>query len=674
MSKANKWLRILLTALALTGWLAMGGMASAAEERPLLRVALPVGIPPYQFMEDGELVGMHIDLLNSIAKERGLELEYLIHPSAADCLAALDTGQADLVLGVHSGAISGYETRLTQETASSSICMVARNSVLSHLANSRPNTRHNAAFEQKTIRYSHMQHIGAPLYVVKSNQQAVFESLISGETDIAYGVKSSMLYQLQMWGLQDDYTLVYEYMAPIQYTMVVQEGDRELMGLLNSGLQQLEATGAYDRISDRWIVTKERLYPNALYEFFHRYGQPIMLGVGVLALGVLTMLWLNHHLKKQVAQKTAELRRANAELEQRIIQSQNETRLLSQIIESSPSGIVFFDKEFHITVLNKNASRLAGRVSLPAGHYLLALQPYRDLLKGRIEQVFEHAAKFQGEVLTRKTEGGERSYRFSILPFYDLSEMSGAVLTVDDITEEMRFTENMMEVEKNRILNQMMAGMAHEIRNPLMAIKTLAQLIRHRGGDAEFQRSFSAIVPEEVDRIDRLMDNLLRYARPGKLSKESVPVAELVNSCLLLLTASTRPQRMRIKVDIPEDMMILASPDQIRQVVINLILNALDAISERLEQEPDTEFEPLLSIEGWESGDYGYLRITDQGVGMTGEEIRRASEPFFSTKSTGSGLGLALSSRYMDENGGEITIDSQKHRYTAITLKLRRTP
>ena len=177
--------------------------------KPKLRVAFEKNLPPYQFVnDDGHSDGMHIELLNYIAKRNNFEIEYLPTNTRTEALDKLNQGKADIVLGEIMDKTSKYFNQFTNEISSSSICLIAPNSIASYLSSGQKTIKYSISYEYGTTDYSFVSFLNASHYKAVGNQQEVFNTHINGITDAMVGVKGSLLYQLKQAGLEDYYSII----------------------------------------------------------------------------------------------------------------------------------------------------------------------------------------------------------------------------------------------------------------------------------------------------------------------------------------------------------------------------------------------------------------------------------------------------------------------------------
>jgi len=204
-------------------------------------------------------------------------------------------------------------------------------------------------------------------------------------------------------------------------------------------------------------------------------------------------------------------------------------------------------------------------------------------------------------------------------------------------------------------LGTLTAGLAHEIRNPLVAIKTLTQLLPDRLEDEEFRDQFLKIAAGEVDRISSLVNELLDFARPSDPKLEFEDINTILDGMILLVSTETKKRQIDILRSYASDLPhVQIDREQIKQVFLNVLLNAIQATSQNGKITVKTRSfikpggEPYIQVE-----------CTDTGCGIPPEHIEEIFNPFFTTKSTGSGLGLSISHQIIQEHRGYIDVESQ---------------
>jgi two-component system NtrC family sensor kinase len=207
-------------------------------------------------------------------------------------------------------------------------------------------------------------------------------------------------------------------------------------------------------------------------------------------------------------------------------------------------------------------------------------------------------------------------------------------------------------------LGLLTAGLAHEIRNPLVAIRTFTQLLPERYNDAEFREGFQGLALKEVDRICGLINDLLSFARPSRPNVAEENMNDVVEGIARILETEAKEKNVEITRDFGLNLpKVWIDREQMKQVFMNLILNAIQAM-----REGGSIFITTRLISGGEAGNSGQfiqVEIRDTGVGIPAENLDRIFDPFFTSKDEGSGLGLSISHQIVQEHGGYVTVESK---------------
>jgi two-component system sensor histidine kinase HydH len=213
------------------------------------------------------------------------------------------------------------------------------------------------------------------------------------------------------------------------------------------------------------------------------------------------------------------------------------------------------------------------------------------------------------------------------------------------------------------VLGQMAAGLAHEVKNPLGAIKGAAQLLGDPGDQQRLgptEMEFVGIILEEVERLDRVVGSVLDYARPSKGELGAVDLNAVVRRTVTVL-ASDRAEECEIVTELSDDLpRVRADAEQLRQVLINLVRNAVQAMGGQGTVRVRTAIHARApsAIASAPAGEWVEVSVRDAGPGIAPAVLRNLFVPFFTTKDRGTGLGLAISQRMVEEMGGRIEVAS----------------
>jgi signal transduction histidine kinase len=220
--------------------------------------------------------------------------------------------------------------------------------------------------------------------------------------------------------------------------------------------------------------------------------------------------------------------------------------------------------------------------------------------------------------------------------------------------------------ERLSAIGTLAAGLAHEIRNPLVSIRTFTQLLPERLDDEEFRSRFLDLTLAEVDRICALVNELLSFARPTPAMLEPVDLAGCVERLCLLLASQARNRGVTLELAgaMDRDAVVLADEDQLKQVVMNVVLNAVQACVEGGRVRVSCYATETVD------GRMGCVEVVDDGCGIAAQDLGRVFDPFYTTRSEGTGLGLAVAHRIVSSHGGTIDVSSRPGRGSTFVIRL----
>jgi signal transduction histidine kinase len=231
------------------------------------------------------------------------------------------------------------------------------------------------------------------------------------------------------------------------------------------------------------------------------------------------------------------------------------------------------------------------------------------------------------------------------------------------VTEERRAIEG----RHARALEALTASMAHEIRSPITAAKSLAQQIAE-DPTATANAEYAGVVVTELARVERSVSHLLRYTREEPLVLRETTLADVVESALETLRSRIESSTVRVEPTIEGSLRVLADPDKLRRVVINLVTNALEALANSGFPAPRIDLTSGESSSGHEL----WLRVRDNGPGIEAERLDKIFDPFHTSKVAGTGLGLAITRKLVEAHGGTIEVHSTLGAGTSFVVTLPR--
>ncbi len=335
------------------------------------------------------------------------------------------------------------------------------------------------------------------------------------------------------------------------------------------------------------------------------------------------------------------LHRARKSLEERDAVLSDLKAFNEYIIESMPSGIFTTDLKKKIITFNTAAQEIT-KVSQreAAGRTPDEIFPF-------IRNLEENADRCEGEI-DREGEVFPVGMRLSSLKD-SAGESIGLIGVFQDLTELKAMEAEVKRKEKWAFIGELSASIAHELRNPLASLKASVEILRENKVSEEHAEKLTTIALSEMDRLNGIITDFLLYARPQELNKEIFDLHEVLREVVTLLENSESANNsVRISAQIDGDLWVLGDSRQVRQVLWNLGLNAIDAV----------DGQGVIDIYTAENKNTVEIYFRDNGQGIDSTEIDKIFYPFFTTKEKGTGLGLSIAHKIMEEHGGKITAQS----------------
>jgi two-component system sensor histidine kinase PilS (NtrC family) len=322
--------------------------------------------------------------------------------------------------------------------------------------------------------------------------------------------------------------------------------------------------------------------------------------------------------------------------------------LQRQILACMPSGLITCNAAGFVTFVNRAAaSILSLEPRLPPGMHV------ETLLPGALGA----DVRLRRRELTVRTPSGLRTLGLTVTELEGNEQ--GTLVVFQDLTELRRIEEDLKRADRLAALGTLAAQLAHEIRNPLAAMRGSAQLLVHDPGTDPGSAKLVEILLRESDRLSKLVEDFLRFARPPPPTKQELELEVLVAETVDMLRADPIARQVRVETALAP-LRVPVDADQLRQVLINVVRNAFQAAGEGGE----------VRVTLGAADELALLRIWDSGGSIPISDLSRIFEPFFSTREGGTGLGLSTAYSIVRAHGGNIRVSSSPREGTEFLIQL----
>jgi len=328
-------------------------------------------------------------------------------------------------------------------------------------------------------------------------------------------------------------------------------------------------------------------------------------------------------------------------------QTQDYTR---QVVASMANGLLSVDTGGKIVSYNLPALEM-----LDLDESQVRGMDFKEVIDFRAAGIFQTLNQCQSvmdrEITYYKKSGEIVPLALSITPILDENETcQGAVIILRDLTEIKQLEEKVRRSEKLVAIGKLAAAVAHEIRNPLSSIRGFAQYLRNTLKDKPREKEYAETMVSEVDRINRVVTDLLTFARPMEADLAPTDLTELVERTVRLVQADATSRDVGIQMNLSDLSIIPLDANQMTQAILNLLLNSLQAVNTGGYIEVGAELDPAVSrLKIW---------VEDDGPGISRDQKEKIFDPFFTTREKGTGLGLAIVHKIVENHNGEIDLQS----------------
>ncbi len=640
---------------------------AAPAEAPVLVVSGDMDYPPYEFLEDGVPTGFNIDLIQAVAEVMDLSIQIDLGPWN-QVRHRLETAQVDILAGMYySPERDRHVDFSVPHTLVTPGLFVRQDSPIHSLEDLRDR---QVIVQQGDIMHDYLKKTGLTSHIipVRDPSQAM-RLLASGRHDgVLLSSKMQGLYIAAQYRL-DNLENVAADIPPREYCFAVSEGNWKLLHQLNEGLNIIKATGRYKEIYDNWfgVYEQTRWWEDAVGFL----AMPLAL---VLALIGAILLW-SWSLRKRVNQRTRELK-------------ESEEHLKTLFRESPAIVTITSTVDGRFVEVNRAFERLSGYTRDEViGHTTLEIGLFADPDdRHHIVDRMDSQGQAQNIEINLKSKSGQVIVGLLSATPITLRGEPCILSVFSDITERKRAEEEkkrlesqLVQAQKMEAIGNMAGSIAHDFNNILTAILgytelALESLKSGRVLDEKLAREIMEI-RHSAQRAAALVQQLLIFSRREMIKSEVLNPSEILLGMEEMLKRLIT-ENITLSISSGDGVYpILAHANQIEQIILNLVVNARDAMPEggRIDIElVGTVLDEAYVAEHPEArtGPHVLLTVSDTGHGMDAPTMARIFDPFFTTKERGRGTGLGLSSVYgiVKQSGGHITVFSQPHQGTTFKI------
>lgn len=587
--------------------------------------------PPLTFVseETGQNEGLLVDYVSSLSIELGINIQCA--PLVwNDLLASLKARQIDMA-DLFESEERGESFAFTQPL------YLLRGIVVT--TGSHPNLTDLDQLAGKRIALSDGDYVEELLLDMFRDEDAItlvpvrdveegMNLLLDGYVDALAGDETVIDYYTETLQAKKQIRQIGDCLYEKNVTFAVDKDDATLLRILNKAILELKKKNILVQTQEKWFGSSSLVITDSTALNW----LPVV--VSILSLLVLLFLVWEHILERRIAEKTCE------------IQMQKDN--LRTIIDAMHDLLLVIGKDHVILDLNQSALRQLSSEENPLIGQSLMEIPFLSALFTSAQQSGEGPHQYGG-----------RYYAVFLRPLQ--AQGTTQLLVIEDLTEKTLAERKLRQESKMIAVGQLSAGLAHEIRNPLGLIRTYSYILEGRISDEVSSHSLK-VITESTDRINRFIDNLLSFSRLGNDTLSWVNIEQLIQNILSLERKNLETAGIEAALSCPPTCRFYTNEETLKIVLVNLIHNAMDALAKT----PSPGLK--ISVSHTEQG--LTLTVGDNGPGIPSGQLETIFNPFFTTKDTGTGLGLYIVTLELEKLGGSIHVDSNPQDGTTFTIIL----
>jgi polar amino acid transport system substrate-binding protein len=640
-----------------------------ADTKKVIKVAGDENYPPYEYVDkSGYYKGFNIDIMNAISSNLGRDIQVI--PMAWEkAINALESGEVDAIQGMTRSSIREEKFSFSEALAKNSQAIFVksdRNNIfgLNDLA------ALTVAVQCDDISEECLVKVPGVKTIIYNNQEEAINALLEGEVDAFVGNRLTGLYTLQNMKEYNKIKIVGEAIHLTDYSSAVLKGNKEILNLLNQGLNNIKKNGEYDKIYYKWfgetLVDKSAALKRARLIF----GTIL---IGILAVIALVSYW-NRSLKRLVTIRTSELAAANKELYIHKESLERSNRLRGKVLESILDGIIVFDKEGEALVVNQSARKLLKFDNEEEGKKIEDFRFINDFVLERYFQALRGSI-WRKNIEWKKDDGEILNIDCGIYPIKGPGELvEGMVVVLHDYTESKLLNE---AKEYDKLKTEFFANISHELRTPLTIMHAAAQLLEVKSENTSddnlkisIDKSVSSI-KQNINRLARLINNIIDLTKVDtgflQLHLKNYNIVSIIEEVTMSTVNLIENKGISIQFDTDiEEKIIACDVDKIERIILNLLSNSV-------------KFTPeggSIFVKVTDGKEFVTISVKDTGIGIPKDKQQIIFERFrqvdktISRTNEGSGIGLSLVKSLVELHNGYIDLKSSYGCGSEFIIKL----
>ena len=646
------------------------GEAYAQQGEGEFLAGVPANFPPHYSIDSktGKPTGFAIDVMDEIAQMSGIKVRYVVYPTWAKTLEAMEKGEVVLIPNIGIIAERIKQMDFTSPVETYDIVIFVRKTTTDIKGIEDLNGKEVAVVEINKGLFL-MQERGDSRLQIYVSQDEAFLSLISGKSDALVYPEPPIILLSRKAGLEDYIKIVGKPLLEVKRGIAVRKGNHELLKMLDDEVKAFVKTPRYAGIYSKWYGRPKPYWTAQRVAVFFGVG----LAFAIITLVVwryLSLLRLNRELQAALTERK--------QLEEAL---RLQSRRFEAFFDNSITPLVFLDRDFNFIRVNKAyADTDKKEISYFPGRNHFELYP--SDAKAIFDEVVRTKTAFQTFarpfVYPDHPDWGITFWDWTLVPMLDNNgEVEFLVFSLVNITEKKKLEDQLRQSQKMEAIGQIAGGIAHDFNNILTAIIGYASLLQMKMGEDDPLKVYIEPIITSTERAASLTQGLLAFSRKQISNPAPVNMNELIKKVEKFLKRVIGEDIELQTILADKDITVMADSGQIEQVLMNLATNARDAMPtgglltiENGTVEIDDEY---IKAHGYgKAGTYALISVTDSGVGMDEKTRGKIFEPFFTTKEVGKGTGLGLSIVYgiVKQHSGYVNCYSEPGKGTTFRIYL----